>query len=163
MRLGKISRTDTFFYCLFQFTGGTLAVYLMQWVMGSWVIDAPVYSAVTVPLAGVAPAATIEFLISFCTITMVLVTSHQESLKKYTRIFAACLVCIWVIIAGPVSGFGMNPARSFASALAADIWTAFWIYLFIPVLGMLLATEVYLYITTRIKHRFSVKPKRELQ
>jgi hypothetical protein len=44
-----------------------------------------------------------------------------------------------------MSGFGMNPARSFASALPSGIWTAFWIYLFIPFAGMLLAAELYLF------------------
>jgi aquaporin Z len=75
---------------------------------------------------------------------MVMFTSHHEKLKNYTRIFASCLVCTWVIVAGPISGFGMNPARSFASALPANIWTAFWIYLLTPVVGMLLATELFL-------------------
>jgi aquaporin Z len=51
---------------------------------------------------------------------------------------------MWVLVAAPMSGFGMNPARSFASALPAGIWTAFWIYLFIPFAGMLLAAEFYL-------------------
>jgi aquaporin Z len=76
---------------------------------------------------------------------MVLLTSNHHSLKKYTRIFSACLVCAWVIVAGPVSGFGMNPARSFASALPSNTWTAWWIYLFIPFAGMLSAAEVFLY------------------
>jgi aquaporin Z len=76
--------------------------------------------------------------------TMVLFTSGHDQLKKYTRIFAACLVCTWVIVAGPISGFGMNPARTFASALPAHTWSAFWIYLFIPVAGMLSAAEFYL-------------------
>jgi aquaporin Z len=54
-----------------------------------------------------------------------------------------------VIVAGPISGFGMNPARSFASALPANIWTVFWIYLFAPFIGMLLAAEFYLFVERR--------------
>jgi len=34
----------------------------------------------------------------------------------------------------------INPARSFASALPGHIWTAFWIYLTAPVIGMQLGT-----------------------
>ena len=37
----------------------------------------------------------------------------------------------------------MNPARSLASALPANVWTAFWIYLVAPPLGMLLAAELH--------------------
>src|SRR3989442_15992162 len=36
-----------------------------------------------------------------------------------------------------------NPARSLASALPANLWTAFWIYLAAPPLGMLLAAELH--------------------
>jgi hypothetical protein len=43
----------------------------------------------------------------------------------------------------------MNPARSLASALPANIWTAFWIYLFVPFAGMLLAAEFYLFVETK--------------
>jgi aquaporin Z len=77
---------------------------------------------------------------------MVLFTSNNDKLKKFTRIFAACLVCTWVIVAAPMSGFGMNPARSLASALPSGVWTAFWIYLIIPLAGMLLAAELYLFV-----------------
>ena len=37
----------------------------------------------------------------------------------------------------------LNPARSFASAMLAQLWTGFWIYLTAPLLGMLLAAEVH--------------------
>ena len=83
---------------------------------------------------------------------MVLFTSAGEKSKKYTRIIAGCLVCLNVIFAGPVSGFGMNPARSFASAFPAHTYTAFWIYLFMPFAGMLTAAELYV-ITQKIKDR----------
>jgi hypothetical protein len=53
-----------------------------------------------------------------------------------------------VIVAGPISGFGMNPARSFASALPAHTWNSFWIYLVVPIAGMLSATELFLAIQT---------------
>src|SRR5204863_8528593 len=100
----------------------------------------------------------VEFTIAFITMSMVLFTSHRDKLKKYTRIFAGCLVCTWVILAGPISGFGMNPARSFASALPANIWTSFWIYLFIPLAGMLSATEIFLLVQKKNSQQKMMKP-----
>lgn len=145
LRLGKMCHWDALFYSIFQFIGGTLTVYLMQSLMGEILTAPPVLSVATVPgKAGIWAVLIMEFFIAFITMMMVLFTSHHKKLKKYTRIFAGCLVCTWVIVAGPVSGFGMNPARSFASALPAHIWTVFWIYLTIPVAGMLLAAEVFL-------------------
>lgn len=151
-RLGKMCHWDFIFYILFQIAGGTIAVYIMQQLMGDILVAAPVNSVVTVPgKAGVWPAAMIELVIAFITMTMVLFTSHHPKWKTYTRIIAACLVCAWVVIAGPISGFGMNPARSFASALPADIWKSFWIYVFVPVAGMLAASEYYLFVVRRKK------------
>ncbi len=144
LRLKKINIQDASFYILFQFIGGTVAVFIMQWLMGSKLTASPVNSAVTIPgKSGVMNAAITEFFIAFITISVVLFTSAGKQLKKYTRKIMACLVCCYVIFAGPISGFGMNPARSFASAFPSGIYTAFWIYMIIPFAGMLLAAECF--------------------
>lgn len=146
LRLGKISRWDAFFYILFQMLGGTLAVYLMAALLKDPLTAYPVNYAATVPFKGVRNAFITEFVIAFIMMSMVLYTSAHTVLKKYTRLFSGCFVCLYVIIAGPISGFGMNPARSFASALPAHTWTAFWIYAIVPVVSMLAATELWIYI-----------------
>jgi aquaporin Z len=145
LRLGRISRADASFYILFQLAGGTLAVYLMKWLMGEWLTEPPVNYAVTIPFRG-GPwvSAPVEIAIAFVTMSVILFSSAHHRLKNYTRLFAGILVCLWVMLAGPVSGFGMNPARSFASALPSGIWTSFWIYLLAPLAGMLGAAEVFL-------------------
>lgn len=155
LHLCQMCRYDALFFVLFQIAGGTLAVYLMQELMGELLTAAPVHSVATVPSKyGVVSAFLTELLIAFVTMSMVLFTSHHEKLKSYTKIFAACLVCVWVVVAGPVSGFGMNPARSLASAIPSGTWTSFWIYLLAPISGMLLAAEVF---------RISVKRSRKLK
>ena len=124
----------------------------MAWLLGNSLTDAPVSFVVTVPgkNAPQIKAALCELIISFIMITMALNTSAINSTKKYTRIFAAVLVFSNVIFAGPVSGFGMNPARSFASAFPANTWAAFWIYVFCPIIGMMSAAELFLLLQ---KHR----------
>ena len=156
LRTNGLCIYDSLFFIVFQIAGGTLAVVLMQVVMGELLTSAPVSSVVTVPgQYGVTAAALTELVIAFITMTMVLFTSYHKHLKKYTRIFAGCLVCTWVIVAGPISGFGMNPARSLASALPADIWTAFWIYLLMPFAGMMAAAEFFL--KTKFAKQVTVK------
>lgn len=153
LRLNKMCRYDALFYIIFQILGSTIAVYIMAILLGNALTTAPVNFAVTIPgKYGVLPAAITEYIIAVITMCMVLFTSSNERLKKYTRIFSGCLVCMWVIFAGPVSGFGMNPARSFASALPAHIYTSFWIYLCMPFAGMLTAAEFYI-ITEKLKRR----------
>ncbi len=145
LRLGQMCPWDAVFYIIFQFAGGTVAVYIMQFLLGHYLINPPVNSVVTVPgPAGVWPALLTEMVIAFIMMSMVLFTSSNEKTKKHTRVIAACMVCTYVIVAGPISGFGMNPARTFASALPANIWTAYWVYLFVPVGSMLAAAELYM-------------------
>jgi len=154
LRLGKMNMCDAVFYILFQILGGTVAVYGMAALIGSSLTLRPVNYAATIPLKGTFTALITEFVIAFIMMTMVLFTSSHQHLKKYTRLFSGCFVCLYVIVAGPVSGFGMNPARSLASAIPSHTWTAFWIYAFVPVVSMLLAAEVFL----RWQHRQMVQP-----
>jgi aquaporin Z len=151
LRLGNISNWDSVYYITFQFVGGTAAVYLMKYLMGDVLTASPVNYVVTVPGSGVnwLTACLYECAIGFIMITMVLFTSTHSKLNRYTRVFAACLVCAYVIIAGPVSGFGMNPARSFASAFPAGNFTYFWVYLICPILSMLAAAELFLWVKSK--------------
>ena len=48
-----------------------------------------------------------------------------------------------VAFEAPLSGFGMNPARTLSSALPSGTWTSFWIYLSVPPLAMVLAAQAY--------------------
>jgi aquaporin Z len=145
LRLGKMGRWDSFFYIIFQLAGGLIAVYIMALLMGKTLTDAPVNYAVTIPgKYGVAVAAITEFCIAFLMMTMILFTTASDRLKKYTRIFSGCFVCLFVIFAGPVSGFGMNPARTAASAVPANMYTSFWLYMIMPFAGMLAGAEVFI-------------------
>lgn len=153
LRLGKICLWDAFFYMLFQLMGGLVAVYLMAFLLGHSLTDQPVNYATTVPgQQGIIVAALTELAIAFVMITMVLFSSESKRFKKNTRIIAGCLVCCNVIFAGPVSGFGMNPARTLASAIPAHIYTALWIYLLMPFAGMLAATEFFLFVKNKKQH-----------
>ncbi len=145
-RLRRISLQDAAMYISFQTIGATAAVYLMQFILGSAFIDKPVQSIVTIPYCGHPLHALImELTIAFILMLTIQMISNS-GFSTYTTKAAGLLVGIYVVVAGPVSGFGMNPARTFASALPAHNWNSFWIYLTAPVAGMLLGNETYLYI-----------------
>lgn len=150
LRVKKIGVSDALFYIIFQTVGGTLTVYGMSFLMGENLTAAPLFDVVTIPgKFGPAAAALTEGIIALVMMAMVLFTADYPLGRKYSRIIAGCLVCLFVIFAGPVSGFGMNPARSFASALPSGVWTSFWIYICMPLAGMLGAAECYLLIRRR--------------
>jgi len=143
---GKVKRQDAIFYIVFQCLGGLAGVSLVALLFGNLFTQPPVNYVVTVPgWLGWMGAVLGELVIAFIMMMMVLFTSNHKKLNRYTGIFAGCLVMLYVTFEAPLSGFGMNPARSFASALLAQNWTAFWLYVLVPPLGMLTASALYQY------------------
>jgi aquaporin Z len=144
LRLGRISGWDASFYVGAQFAGGVTGVILAATFTRGLIADRAVNFAVTVPGvwgAGVAFAA--EVVISCGLMLLVLAVSNAPRLSRFTGLFAGALVAMYITIEAPLSGMSMNPARSFASAFSADVWTGFWVYLTAPMAGMLLAAELY--------------------
>ncbi len=144
-RLGKVAGWDALFYVLAQFAGGLAGVLLSAWALGHVVADPSVNYVVTVPgSGGPAVAFLAELAISFGLMLVVLIASNTDRLGRFTGLFAGILVATYIGIEAPLSGMSMNPARTFGSALPAHVWTAFWVYVTAPPLGMLLAAESYL-------------------
>lgn len=144
-RLGKIHGIDAGCYVLAQFVGGTVGLVLGAVAMGMAVQHPAVNYVVTVPgHDGTGIAFVAEAAISFGLMLVVLLVSNRVALNAWTGVFAGCLVATYISVEAPFSGMSMNPARSFASALPAHIWTGFWIYLTAPLIGMLLAAECYI-------------------
>ena len=143
-RLGKIKRGDALFYVIFQCWGGLIGVSASILLLGSAFTLPPVDYTVTQPGdSGWMAALLIELVISFILMLVILFISNSRTLSKYLGALAGCLLCCYVYFAAPISGFGMNPARSFASAFFAESWMAFWVYIFAPIAGMLIAAELY--------------------
>jgi aquaporin Z len=147
-RLGKIEPWDAFFYVLAQFAGGTGGVLIASLILGPAIADPAVNYVTTAPgAAGHGAAFVAELIISFILMSVVLVSSNARRLERLTGLFAGALVATYISVEAPISGMSMNPARTFSSALPAQMWTALWIYFTAPPLGMLLAAEAY----TRLK------------
>jgi aquaporin Z len=153
-RLGKIKAPDALFYVLAQFAGGVLGALAAVALLGAWLADPAVNYVVTRPGPyGVPAAFAAEAIISFALMTVVLAASNTPRLARLTGLFAGALVMLYVGVEAPLSGMSMNPARTFSSAFAAQIWTALWLYFTAPPLGMLLAAELY----TRFKGAGAVR------
>lgn len=143
-RLGKVAPWDAAFYALAQLLGGIAGVLLIARVLGPRFTEPPVHYIATVPGAGGELAAfAIEVAMAFILMGMVLVVSNTPRLAWLTGLFSGCIVCVYIVVAAPISGMSLNPARTLSSALPAEQWSGFWIYLTAPPLGMLAAAEAY--------------------
>ena len=144
LALGRVRPGDALAYVLAQFAGGVLGMRLAEALLARWIAHPAVAYVVTLPGAqGVAAAFLAEVAISFVLFSVVLRASGTPRLARWTGLFAGALVMLYITFEAPISGMSMNPARSFGSALAARLWTAYWLYLTAPVLGMLAAAALF--------------------
>ena len=143
-RLGKVASADAAYYVAAQTVGALAGVLVAASILGELVAHPSVRYVVTLPGPAGAPGAFVgEFAITFVLMIVVLRASNTARLARFTGLFAGALVAIYITVEAPISGMSMNPARSLASAVPAHVWTALWIYLIAPPLGMFLAAEAY--------------------
>ena len=144
LTLGKIKPKDAAFYVVAQCLGGIAAVQMADLLLGLPLRDATVNYVATLPGEhGCAPAFWAETGISFLMMFTILTVSNSRAFSRFTPWFAGFLVASFILVEAPVSGMSMNPARSLASAVAAQEWTGFWLYVAAPLLGMIAASKVY--------------------
>jgi aquaporin Z len=147
-RLGKVNGWDAVFYVAFQFIGGLIGAVLASILLSAWVSHPSVHYVVTVPgTAGAWAAFAAEIIITFVLMYAILTVSNIPRLHRWTGLCAGALVATYITIEAPISGMSMNPARTLASAVPAQFWTALWVYFTAPLLGMLMAAGTY----TRVK------------
>jgi aquaporin Z len=144
LRLGKIAPRDALAYVAAQFAGGALGMGAATLLLGAALGHASVDYVATRPgVHGLLAAFAAEASISFGLMAVVLVASNTPRFERFTGVFAGCLVATYIALEAPISGMSMNPARTFASALAARDYAELWIYFIAPPLGMLAAAEAY--------------------
>jgi aquaporin Z len=142
--LGRVHRWDALAYILAQFIGGFLGVLIAHALFGASLAGLPVRYVVTLPgRHGYFLAFLAEFLASFILMEIVLVVSNHRRLAKYSPLFVAIVTVCGYALSGSISGYSVNPARSFSSASFARVWNGIWIYFVAPGLGMLTAAALY--------------------
>jgi aquaporin Z len=136
--LGRIRGSDAVGYTVAQFAGGAAAVVAASWAAGQLLGDPAVRYAATVPgAAGTAVAFAAESLLAFVLMSVVLQLLARARWEHRTGWIVGLLVALYISVEAPLSGMSMNPARTFASALGADLWSGWWVYFLAPPLGML--------------------------
>jgi len=144
LRLGKVAPWDAVFFILAQFLGGIAGVAVAAWLLGDAFVTQPVRYVATAPGRYGAPGAFLaEFFISALLMSVILRVSNSPRYSRYTGLCAGALVATYISLEAPLSGMSMNPARSFASAFPAGLWSDLWIYFVAPVLGMQAAAAWY--------------------
>jgi len=147
-RLHKIGRPGALGYVGAQLSGAAVGAIVVRLAWGSWATS--VHVGVTMPgRPGTVVTLAVEATLTFLLVTLILHCIDRPRWMPYTAALAGAFVAFVVLVEAPISGTSLNPARSFGPALAADRWSHFWIYAVAPLLGAVLAAELF----ARVRHR----------
>ncbi|XP_068638128.1 aquaporin NIP2-1-like [Aristolochia californica] len=135
----RFPRKQIPFYISAQLTGAIVASFILKVLLNP--IDD---LGTTTPSGSAFQALVMEIVVTF---SMMFVTSavatDTKAVGELAGIAVGSAVCITSILAGPVSGGSMNPARTLGPALASERYKAIWVYLVGPVAGTLLGAGSY--------------------
>ena len=132
-------------YISMQLMGATSAALLLRWIFSETEI-----LGLTLPNINLFEAFFVEIVISFALMSVVLnVGGDQQEKKIMAGAVVGGVVTLAALVAGPVTGASMNPARSLGPAIAALNFESIWLYVVAPVIGMLLACPVFSWIQGR--------------
>ncbi|XP_073281271.1 probable aquaporin NIP-type [Primulina huaijiensis] len=111
----------------------------------------------TVPVGSGVQSLVLEFITSFLLMFVISgVATDNRSIGELAGIAIGMTIVVDVLVAGPVSGASMNPARSIGPALIMREFKDLWIYILGPLLGTISGGFAYNLI------RFTDKPLREI-
>ena len=129
-------------YWAVQFAAGIAASLALRGIMG----DVGGMGA-TLPSVDVFRGAAVEFGLTFFLALVVMAVATDSRAEGPGAAFAiGGIVALEIMVAGPVSGASMNPARSLGPALAALNWEAHWIYWVGPTAGAAAAALFYRFV-----------------
>ena len=125
-------------YVAMQLIGATVAALFLRWIFSE-----SEALGLTQPNIGLFRAFVVEIIISFVLMSVVLNLGGEQQEKKIMAGAAiGGVVTLAALVAGPITGASMNPARSLGPAIAALNFESIWLYVVAPVIGMLLACPV---------------------
>lgn len=153
--LRRIDPIDAAIYILAQLSGGVLGALMTKWLLTDEGL-ATSYGAATVSgiLDGNFQGMLVEALGTFMLVLVICVAALSlRTASDWAPLAIGTTLGFVVMVAGPLTGAAVNPARWFGPALAGNEWGGVWPYLVGPLVGALLAVAVFRLIEPRDEPR----------
>ncbi|CAL5189401.1 unnamed protein product [Lathyrus oleraceus] len=133
-------------YVVCQIMGGTLATLTLKVLYHNKVdigVTLTQYSNSTSDLEALLWESIITFILmlTICGVA----TDHRGS-KELAGVAIGISVLINIIIAGPITGASMNPARSLGPAIVSGNYKKIWVYIIGPTIGAVFASVLYTFL-----------------
>ena len=148
LAIRRIKPIDGAIYIFAQLIGGVLGAWLTKLLLEDEG-RASHYGATQVSglLANNFAGATVEALGTFVLVLVILTAVYSEkSFKEWAPLAIGTTLGFAVMVAGPLTGAGLNPARWFGPALVGSEWGDVWPYVVGPIVGALAAAGVYRFV-----------------
>jgi MIP family channel proteins len=148
LAIRRIRPLDGVIYMLAQLSGGVLGALLAKGLLEDEG-RATHYGALQVSglLSGNFAGGIVEMIGTFCLVLVILAAVYSEkSLKEWAPLAIGTTLGFIVMVGGPLTGAGYNPARWFGPALVDGTWGGVWPFLLGPAVGALLAAAVYRFV-----------------
>ncbi|MBA0811638.1 hypothetical protein Gohar_003515 [Gossypium harknessii] len=128
------------FYISAQVVGSTMAAGTLRLLFNG---PDDVFSGTT-PQGSDLQAFVIEFIITFYLMFVVSgVATDNRAIGELAGLAIGSTVLLNVLIAGPITGASMNPARSLGPAIVSNHYEGIWIYVTSPIIGAVSGAWVY--------------------
>jgi MIP family channel proteins len=147
---GKIDAGRAFSYVVFQILGGIVAAFALRWVLGGTETG---LGATTLARDFAAGNATItitpviglvvEAILTFFLVNTVMNAAVSGKAAIPAGLAIGLTLTFSILMAGPLTGGSLNPARSIGPALATGNFADLWVYLVGPVAGGVVAGLLY--------------------
>ncbi|ONK80109.1 uncharacterized protein A4U43_C01F13980 [Asparagus officinalis] len=111
----------------------------------------------TIPTGSDVQSLSLEFIISFYLMFVISgVATDNRAIGELAGLAVGATVLLNVLLAGPISGASMNPARTLGPAIVMNRYEGIWVYIVGPITGTIAGAWAYNLI------RFTNRPLREI-
>lgn len=144
----RIKPLDGLIYILAQLSGAVLGALLTKALLEDEGL-ATNYGALEVSglLAGNFAGSIVEAVGAFVLVLVILTAVYSEkSFKEWAPLAIGTTLGFLVMVGGPLTGAGYNPARWFGPALVGSSWGDVWPFVLGPIVGALAAAGVYRFV-----------------
>ena len=138
-----IEWTEAAYYWVAQFLASIVAAGLLYVILGAAKLKLGATN-----LTGVSwwQGLIIEMIITFFLVTAVFHTAVSGKVKDFAGLVIGLTLAFGILLAGPLTGGSMNPARSFGPAIfTGSFASVYWLYLLGPLAGAVGAAFLYRY------------------
>ncbi|RVX23707.1 Aquaporin NIP1-2 [Vitis vinifera] len=133
-------------YVLSQVAGSSLAILTLFVMLNTSIPICATVTQFSSPTT-IPEAFTWEFIISFILMLAICgVATDSRAINELSGVTVGATVLVNVLLAGPITGASMNPARSIGPALVSMEFDCLWIYIVAPILGTTTATVIYSFV-----------------